>query len=31
MRGTRFRHRTAQLNSLGLETKLTEDDMALAD
>lgn len=27
MRGTRFRHRTAKLNSLRLETRLTEDDM----
>ena len=26
MRGTRFRHRSAKLNSLRLETKLTEDD-----
>lgn len=26
MRGTRFRHRNAQLNSLRLETKLTKDD-----
>jgi hypothetical protein len=29
MRGTRFRRRTARLNSLRLETRLTEDDMAL--
>lgn len=29
MRGTRFRGRTARLNSLRLETRLTEDDMAL--
>jgi hypothetical protein len=27
MRGTRFRHRSAKLNSLRLETKLTEDDV----
>lgn len=27
MRGTRFRHRTAKLNSLRLETRLTEDDV----
>ncbi|QAU48864.1 hypothetical protein [Bradyrhizobium guangzhouense] len=26
MRGTRFRHRSAKLNSLRLETRLTEDD-----
>ncbi|GGI27858.1 hypothetical protein [Bradyrhizobium guangdongense] len=26
MRGTQFRHRSAKLNSLRLETKLTEDD-----
>ncbi|MCS3498299.1 hypothetical protein M2189_002743 [Bradyrhizobium japonicum] len=27
MRGPRFRHRSAKLNSLRLETKLTEDDV----
>lgn len=27
MRGTRLRHRSAKLNSLRLETKLTEDDV----
>lgn len=26
MRGTRFRHRSAKLNSLRLEMRLTEDD-----
>lgn len=31
MRGTRFRHRTAKLNSLRLETRLTEDDVALEE
>lgn len=29
MRGSRFRHRSAKVNSLRLETKLTEDDVAL--
>ncbi|WP_051380639.1 hypothetical protein [Bradyrhizobium sp. WSM1743] len=29
MRGARFRHRSAKLNSLRLETKLTEDDPLL--
>ncbi|MET4176912.1 hypothetical protein ABIB95_009013 [Bradyrhizobium sp. LA2.1] len=27
MRGSRFRHRSVRLNSLRLETKLTEDDV----
>ncbi|MCK1480608.1 hypothetical protein IVB27_39260 [Bradyrhizobium sp. 197] len=27
LRGTRFRHRSARLNSLRIETKLTEDDV----
>ncbi|RXH10627.1 hypothetical protein [Bradyrhizobium guangzhouense] len=31
MRGTRFPHRSAKVNSLRLETKLTEDDMALEE
>lgn len=31
MRGTRFRHRSAKLNSLRLETKLTEDDVSIAE
>lgn len=31
MRGTRFRHRSAKLRSLRLETKLTEDDPALEE
>ncbi|MCA1398410.1 MULTISPECIES: hypothetical protein [unclassified Bradyrhizobium] len=31
MRGTRFRHRSAKVNSLRLETKLTEDDLALEE
>jgi hypothetical protein len=31
MRGMPFRHRSARLNSLRLETKLTEDDMPSAD
>ncbi|TYL84715.1 hypothetical protein [Bradyrhizobium cytisi] len=29
MRGTRFRHRTAKLNSLRIETRLTEDDVSV--
>ncbi|MDT4740327.1 hypothetical protein [Bradyrhizobium sp. WYCCWR 12699] len=29
MRGSRFRHRSAKVNSLRLEAKLTEDDVAL--
>lgn len=29
MRGTRFRHRSAKLRSLRLETKLTEDDVPM--
>ncbi|UPK31520.1 hypothetical protein IVB26_41495 (plasmid) [Bradyrhizobium sp. 195] len=31
MRGSRFRHRSARLNSLRLETKLTEDDVSIAE
>ena len=31
MRGSRFRHRSASLNSLQLETKLTEDDVPMAE
>ncbi|AWO92703.1 MULTISPECIES: hypothetical protein [Bradyrhizobium] len=31
MRGTRFRHRSARLNSLRIETKLTEDDVPLEE
>ncbi|MGY3396471.1 hypothetical protein ACVWW6_009062 [Bradyrhizobium sp. USDA 3311] len=31
MRGTRFRHRSAKVNSLRLETKLTEDDVPLEE
>ena len=31
MRGSRLRHRSARLNSLRLETKLTEDDMPTAN
>ncbi|MGY3510622.1 hypothetical protein [Bradyrhizobium lupini] len=31
MRGSRFRHRSAKVNSLRLETKLTEDDVALEE
>ncbi|WLA63797.1 hypothetical protein [Bradyrhizobium diazoefficiens] len=31
LRGSRFRHRSAKLSSLRLETKLTEDDVALEE
>ncbi|MDX3968284.1 MAG: hypothetical protein QHD01_17020 [Bradyrhizobium sp.] len=31
MRGSRFRHRSAKVNSLRLETKLTEDDVAIEE
>lgn len=30
-RGTRFRHRSAKVDSLRLETKLTEDDVPVGD